>query len=157
MEENKTFTQEELNTVLKERLEREHEKWQKKYADYLSPDDVKNQTEELTKQIASLSSQLDEANKKSEGDTTTITELQGKIKKFETDAIKVKVASEYGIPTELAGRLTGETEEDFKKDAEALKGFINSSTTMPLRNPEAYDKIDAKSQALRDMLGQLNV
>lgn len=155
MEDEKVFTQDELNEVLKERLGREHEKWQKKYADYMSPDDVKNQTEEMRGQIETLTNQVNEFTKKSEEDTATIADLQNKIKKHETETMKLKIASEFGLPTELAARLNGETEEDFKKDAETLKALVQNSSTMPLRNPEPEPK-SAEAEKLSDMKSMLN-
>lgn len=46
------------------------------------------------------------------------------IAKYEKESKRVKVAMENGIPYELAGKLSGETEDEMKKDAEAFSKFL---------------------------------
>lgn len=129
-------TQEQLESVLKDRLERAEKKWQEKYEGYLTPDDVKNQTEDLEKQISEYGKSLNDANEKAKADAENIASLQAKIKEYETASVKSRIAHEYGIPYELANRLSGETEEDIRKDAESLKPLVTQKTIAPLRDPE---------------------
>lgn len=56
--------------------------------------------------------------------TRQLTELQSQLKASQVQALRSKVASELGIPPQLAERLRGETEEEMKQDAESLKAVI---------------------------------
>lgn len=77
------MTQSEVDKAISKRLEKERTKeakvWQEKYSEYLSPEDVKNRTEELNNQIASLGNSLDEAKKASDEDKQTIEDLKNKL------------------------------------------------------------------------------
>lgn len=111
-EETKTFTQEEVDRIVNDRLYRERSK----YADY-----------ESLKTKAARFDELEEANK---------TELQKAVDradslKKELDALKAdaeirdireKVSQESGIPVNL---LTGTTEDDCKAQAAAIKAYAN--------------------------------
>lgn len=132
-------TQEQLEEVLKDRLSRAEKKYSEQYSGYLSPDDVTEKTKELEEKIAELSNSLNGANEKATKDSQTIADLEAKIKAHETASVKSRIAHEVGIPYELANKLSGETEEDIRKDAEALKPFVTPKTVAPLRNPEAGD------------------
>lgn len=126
-------TQKEFDDAVDARLQQELAK----YSDY---DDLKKKNEGYEKTLA--------ANSK------TITELQGKVKGYEVGAIKSKVARELGIPEGMAGRLSGETEEEIRKDAEGMAPFFSKTTpAAPLADTETTTK--AKSENLRSMLQDL--
>ena len=65
-----------------------------------------------------------------------------------------KAALMAGLPEELAGRLTGDTEEEIRKDAEKLAGFAAKGAGTPHFQPEHPEK-DTKQEALLDMLRNL--
>ena len=114
-------TQEKFDAAISERLRRERETVSKKYADY---DELKQKAAE------------DNAKKYSDYDTK-LADLQAKVKGYETVSVKTRIAHETGIPYELAGRLSGNTEEEIRKDAETLSKYIGSTKkTAPLRTPE---------------------
>lgn len=146
-------TQEQLDEVIKDRLARSEKKWQEKYAGYLSPDEVKAKTEDLQKQIDELGNSLNSANKKAKADAEAIASLEAKTKSYETASVKSRIAHEVGIPFELANKLSGETEDDIRKDAEALKPFVTQKHVAPLRNPEASD---IKDDPIHDSLKKLS-
>lgn len=50
--------------------------------------------------------------------------LSAEKKSFELALLRLRTASEAGLPTELADRLTGSSEEELKKDAEKLASLI---------------------------------
>ena len=58
-------------------------------------------------------------------------DLTAKSKAYEIAALRVKAATEKGLPLELADRLKGETEEELLKDAEALAGITAKSAHTP--------------------------
>ena len=132
-------TQEQLDAILKDRLDRAEKKYAEKYAGYLSPEDVKAKLSDLNKQAEELGDSLNKANDKAKTDAESIASLEAKVKSYETASVKSRIAHEVGIPYELANKLSGETEEDIRKDAETLKPFVTKVAAPPLRDPESPD------------------
>ena len=122
-------TQEAFDAAIKGRIERNTktvtEEVTKKYEGYISPEDVSKQTAELNKQIKDLTAKLGERD-------SSIADLTAKNKAYETASVKTRIAREFNIPYELADRLSGETEDDIKKDAEKLSAFVGRKKTAPL-------------------------
>ena len=115
-------TQEQLNSIIGDRIKRAQESAEKKFEGYLSK-------EEVSKQIADYQKQIDEINAAHTQDSETIKTLTAQVKSFETANLKSKVAMELGLPYGMASRISGETEEDIRKDAQSLKDLIG--TTKP--------------------------
>jgi len=144
-------TQEELEAVLKERLKREGEKYEK----YTSPDDVAKIKKDYDDQIKTLNASLTTANEKASKYDKDIAERDAKIKGYETDSVKTRIAHEVGLPYGMSSRLKGDTEDDIRKDAEALHKLMNASNgnVPPLADPEKpVTKEDANTTALKGML-----
>lgn len=148
-------TQEQLDEIIKNRLQRAESTWAEKYKDYMSPDDVAAQTADLNRQITDLSNSLDNANEQATASAAALAERDAKIKSYETASVKSRIAHEVGIPYELANRLSGETEEDIRKDAEALKPLVSQRTAPPLRDSEAKDSAESKSDGLKKLSDSL--
>ncbi len=104
----KTFTQAQVNEIVKKRLEER----QNKYSDY---DDLKKKAEEYDKLQESNKTELQKATDKAD---RLQKELDALKKADGVREIRAKVSKETGVPENL---LTGETEEDCKTQAEALK------------------------------------
>lgn len=110
VDETRTFTQAEVDSIIKDRLKRE----QSKYADY-----------EALKEKAGRLDAIEEANKTelqkaTEKVTALQTELAGLKKANELSEMRERVASETGVPVTL---LTAETEEEARKQAEKIIDF----------------------------------
>ena len=137
-------TQEELDAVIRARLERERSK----FADY---DQIKASNADLQKALEQAKSEAASAAQTAAG---RISELEKRAREHEIASVKTRIATEYGIPADLRDRLRGETEEDIKKDAEALAPLFASKVppAPPLYNPESGAKspIDAAWQKLLD-------
>src|SRR5690606_29607369 len=71
-----------------------------------------------------------------EQELAQVDELQSRLKSYELENLKIKIANQAGIPLDLADRLSGETEEEIKADAEKLAGYINQKPTLPLKPTE---------------------
>lgn len=126
-------TQEEFNAAVDARLQQELAK----YSDY---DDLKKKNGDYEKTLAANS--------------MTIATLQGQVKGYEVGAIKSKVAKELGIPDGMAGRLSGETEEEIRKDAEGMAPLFSKTTpAAPLADTETTT--NGKNENLRNMLQNL--
>ena len=122
-------TQEAFDAAIKSRIDRNTksvtDEVTKKYEGYISPEDASKQTAELNKQIKDLTAKLGERD-------SSIANLTAKNKAYETASVKTRIAREYNIPYELADRLSGDTEDDIKKDAEKLSAFVGRKKTAPL-------------------------
>lgn len=114
----------------------------KQYEGWLSPEDYSAKTADLANQL--------EANK------TTIADLTAKAKAYESGALKMRIAHENGIPYELAGKLSGDTEEEIKKDAETLAKFVKNQQPQPLANTE-HGHVDTNDEyaPYRELLARM--
>lgn len=110
----KTFTQEELDHIVGERLAREREK----YSDY---DALKSKASRLDEIEEASKTELQKMTEKA---SALEAELNGLKKEAEIRVIRDKVSKETGVPAEL---LTGETEEACKSQADAIKSYANPS------------------------------
>lgn len=110
-------TQEALDAIIKNRLERNTrsvtEEVTKKFEGWISPEDAKKSTDQITE----LSAKIKE-------NEAQIADLTAKNSAYEAASVKAKIAQEAGLPPELANRLSGSTEEELKKDAQALAEIV---------------------------------
>lgn len=110
----KTFTQDELNQILSERLKREREK----YEDY---DSLKEKAERFDQIQEDAKSELQKATERAEKLQTELSELKHA---EEVRSIRERVAQTTGVPASL---LTGETEEACNEQAAGILSFKTSS------------------------------
>lgn len=101
-----TLTQAEVDRIVGERLARERSK----YADY---DDLKAKA---AKHDEAVQAQKTEQERLSE----QLTAAQTEAKNARGEAMRLKVATAKSLPTELAARLRGDTEEELAADADTL-------------------------------------
>ena len=106
----KTFTQDELNAIVSDRLKRESAK----FADY---EDLKAKAAKFDEYEAANKTELEKANERV---ASLETELNGLKKSNEVREVREKVAKETGVPSNL---LTADTEEECKAQAEAIKAY----------------------------------
>lgn len=102
----KTFTQAEVDAIVRDRLKREREATATKYGDY---DDLKRAAAEGDKnksQLEKLSEQIGE--------------LTSRAEKAEAASTRAKVVAAKKLPPGLAKRLQGKTEEELTADADEL-------------------------------------
>ena len=115
---------------------------------------LKSEKETLAQQLAELNNSmtsLTDAKSAIEQEKETLTK---EVNIFKQKDLKTRIAHEYKIPFELAGRLTGETEEDLKADAHSLSQLIVQKPMMPLASTEA-PAIDATEQAYTNRIQKL--
>lgn len=137
-------TQEELDRIIKERLDRQKDTILKNYENY---EGLKKQVEELTKNLSDANATI-ESKKDLE---KTIEELTGKVKFQELNSLRIKYALENGIPHNLASRISGDDEESIKADAESLSDFFKSQTQLPpLKTNEK--NVDSKVEGYKNLL-----
>lgn len=148
-------TQEQLDGVIKDRLEREREKfagfedYKKKAEEY---DELKKKADGYEATIADYKKEVD-GDDKTPGYKKQLEELKGKVKGYETSSVKMRIAHENGIPYELAERLSGDDEEAIKKDAESMAKFLKTSgRRAPLASTEPEGGVNEKREAMKKML-----
>lgn len=142
-------TQEELNSIIQERLNREKKSYEAKLTGL---EDQKAQLEKLQEENTSLQKALEDA----KGKDQTIEELQGKVKNYELSDLRTKVALKNGLDYTLASRLVGNTEEELQADAETLASQLAPQTPhAPLKSTEPEGEGGVNS-AYRQMLKGLN-
>lgn len=109
-EETKTFTQQEMDAIIADRLKRERAKYEG-FEDFKAKAMKFDELEEANK------SELDKAHERV---STLETELNAMKKAEEVRQIREKVAKEMSIPAQSMSLITGETEEACKEQAKAI-------------------------------------
>ena len=143
-------TQEQLDSIIGDRIKEVREKAEKKYEGYLSPDEVTKKYEgylspdEVTKRYEGYLSP-DEAAKK-----------DAQIKGYESHSVKTRIAHEMGLSYESIDFLKGEDEESIRKSAETLKALVGNRQAPPLASHDEPkgNSVDASLRNLVKNLGQ---
>lgn len=146
-----------LDSIIKDRLERERNSITKQYANWVSPEDN-------AKVIADYQKQIEDIKASHATDSETITTLTTQVKAYETAEIRSRVAYELGLPYGMASRISGETEEDIRKDAESLKELIGvakpqapqAATEPRITQNSEHAKENAAYKKLLDSIKQTN-
>lgn len=139
-------TQAEFDAAIADRLSRQEKSLTAKYEGYMSSADVSAVRAGYDKTIAELKSAKEASDQQ-------LTEALEKIKGYEAASVKTRIALEMGLPYGMAARLTGDTEEAIRKDAETLRGMMKP-TPAPLANPEPAPA-DAKTVAFTELLNRV--
>lgn len=145
-------TQEELDKIISARLTREREATAKKYGDY---EDLKSRAESAETKVGELTRQLEEADARQADHDKVVGELTAKVKGYETASVKTRIALEVGLPYEMIGRLTGETEEDIRADAQVLARYVGKPASVPPLPSREEPGEDQTKAALKDMLHRM--
>ena len=146
-------TQEELDAIIGERLKREKKTIEKQYEGYLSPEDVQKKYEGFLS--------AEEIEKKYKGFVSPeelkkqLDEKDLKIKGYEIDSVKTKIALKNNLPYEFAGRLNGTTEEEIQADAEGFLKIMGTGSPMSSTEPIGNNKEAVEAVAFKNMLSNL--
>ncbi len=121
-----TFTQDDVNRIVSERLERER----KKFADY---DELKSRVEELEKTNSDLS-----------GENET---LRSERESYEAakkhEALIKSVAEEMGVDPTILSKMRGDTEDELRESAAVLKDQFQG--TPPVDSQGEYPRKQSPS------------
>ena len=121
--EGRTFTQAELDKIIKERLEREDKK--RKDAEAKAKADAEREALAKNQKWEKLANERDKE----------LQAAQARLKELELNELRTKAAAKYQLPLEIAARLRGETLEELEKDAEELKALIPEAKSQGKLNP----------------------
>lgn len=131
-------TQEELDSIIGERLKRQKESISKQYTDY---EELKTKNVDLEKELTELKKSLESSTSSKIGLEKQIEELTGKVKAHDLSSLKIRYALENGIPYHLASRISGDDEDSIKADAQSLSDFFKSQAPPPpLKSTETNAK-----------------
>lgn len=110
-------TQDEYDNFVKDRIDRAKKSVEAKYKDF---EDYKSKAEKYDADIKKKDDKI-------AAGASRISELETKVRNYETASVKARIADEVGLPAGMADRLRGETEEDLKKDAESLAAVMKKN------------------------------
>lgn len=126
-------TQEEFDAKISERISRAKESAAKQFEGWTSPDDLAKVKAKYDSQIKTLQDAAAAAEQQLAEKDVKIQESD----KYRVELSKTRIAIEAGLDYKYASRLVGNTEEEWKKDAEELaKDFAASHRQVPLGNPD---------------------
>lgn len=149
-------TQEQFDSAIKARLERERNKFTEQLADFES---TKTALSEAQKQVNDLTNALNSANDKIKSHADEVAEKDSKIAAYELASVKTKVAHEMGLSFDAINFLQGKDEDSIRKSAESLKALVgtNNAPVAPLASPEpAIQSADGLRQSdLKSILSNL--
>ena len=141
-----------------ERLNRDREARQKELKEkYGDLDALVKEKQDLEVQVGTLSNQIKEQTEKYASFETQMAEMTSKVKNYETASVKQRIANEYGVPFEMAGRLNGETEDEIRADAQTVAKYLKPKDAPPLGSTEpvvANGKEAAMKQLLNNLKGE---
>lgn len=142
-------TQEQLNAIIKARLDREKEK----YADY---DQLSEKIKKLETENSNLKQTISDK-ETSEGTTASkIYELEKDVTTWKQKSLKQQIAMKNGLPFDLADRLQGDSEESLNEDAERLASLVNvKKYTQPLADKEPNFESKGTDAAWREVVKNL--
>lgn len=142
-------TQEQLNAIIKARLDREKEK----YADY---DKLSEKIKNLETENSNLKQTITEKETSESTNLTRITELEKDVTSWKQKSLKQQIAMKNGLPFDLADRLQGDSEESLNEDAERLASLVNvKNYTQPLADKEPNFEPKGTDAAWRDVVKNL--
>lgn len=144
-------TQEEFDKAIAERLKRQKESIFKEFEDY---EQIKKERDNLQNELIELKKTSETYVAEKENHSKELEELNNKIKDYELNNMRMKIAIENNIPYSLADRLKGDDEESLANDAKSLAEFVSKNKNVaPLKSTEP--KVDGKNASYKKLLENL--
>ena len=132
-------------------------------------DELKTMRDRMAKIEADKKTADEERLKKQEEWQKLAEQREAELKDERLKRTRLEIATQKGIPADLAGRLQGETAEEMEKDADALLAFLKPATgpgvppAGPGRGKKPVDldnmtaeqvREAAKGKAIRELIGE---
>lgn len=147
-------TQEQFDAAVADRVKRAKESAEKKYEGWISPEDLEKLTNDHKAKLDELNGSLTAANEKIANHDKEIADRDSKIKQYESDSVKTRVAHEMGLTYDAVAFLRGDDEDSIRKSAESLKGLVGAGNVAPLASNETGHE-SAVEAGLRNTLKEL--
>lgn len=142
-------TQEQLDAIIKSRLDRE----KAKYSDY---DQLAEKIKKLETENSNLKQTITDKETSESTTASKIADLEKDVTTWKQKSLKQQIAMKNGLPFDLADRLQGDSEESLNEDAERLASLVNVKTyTQPLADKEPNLEINSVDAAWRDVVKNL--
>lgn len=142
-------TQEQLDAIIKSRLDRE----KAKYSDY---DNLAEKIKNLETENTNLKQTITEKESSESTTANKIAELEKDVTTWKNKLLKQQIAMKNGLPFDLADRLQGDSEESLNEDAERLASLVNvKNYTQPLADKEPAFEEKGVDSAWRDVVKKL--
>lgn len=142
-------TQEQLDAIIKTRLDRE----KAKYSDY---DTLSEKIKKLETENTSLKQTITEKETSESTTASKIADLEKDVTTWKNKSLKQQIAMKNGLPFDLADRLQGDSEESLNEDAERLASLVKvKNYTQPLADKEPNIKTNSVDDAWRDVVKNL--
>lgn len=136
-------TQEQFDEAIKSRLERDRKSYAKQFEEDLkakgwkSPEEIEALTKDLNAEIGTLKDAAAKTEQMIAEKDTQIAESE----KYRSDLAKTRIAIGMGLPLDMAERINGTNEDEWKADAQKiLDGYQafakNQNRPSPIGNPE---------------------
>ena len=162
MENEKEFkvieSQEQLDGIIQERLNRAEKQYAKQFEGWTSPEDVKTLKESHKSEIEKLNAKFAEQLEKYKDVDTQIAEKDAKIHAYEISSVKSNVAHEIGLPFEAIEFLQGDNEKEIRENADKLLKMTSANShyqnVAPTRSTEVA-KGDSLDEAYRSVLEKM--
>lgn len=149
-------TQEQLNEIIAERLNRAKEAAAKQYTGYMSPDEVAQQTSELSSKINTLQTQLNDSLEAEKSLKASIEAKETELNKAKLAVTREATIRKYNLSHEAAEFLTGTNTDELEANAEKLKKLSGVHNGMPLASTEKeITKDGARHESLKAMLNEM--
>ena len=142
-------TQEQLDAIIKTRLDRE----KAKYSDY---DTLAEKIKNLETENTNLKQTITDKETSESSTASKIADLEKDVTAWKNKSLKQQIAIKNGLPFDLADRLQGDTEESLNEDAERLASLVSvKNYTQPLADKEPAFKEKGVDSAWRDVVKNL--
>lgn len=142
-------TQEQLDAIIKSRLDRE----KAKYSDY---DTLAEKIKNLETENTNLKQAITDKETSESTTARKIADLEKDVTAWKNKSLKQQIAMKNGLPFDLADRLQGDTEESLNEDAERLASLVSvKNYTQPLADKEPAFKEKGVDSAWRDVVKNL--
>lgn len=142
-------TQEQLDAIIKSRLDRE----KAKYSDY---DTLAEKIKKLETENTSLKQTITDKETSESTTASKIADLEKDVTIWKQKSLKQQIAMKNGLPFDLADRLQGDSEESLNEDAERLASLVKVKTyTQPLADKEPNVETNGVDAAWREVVKNL--
>ena len=142
-------TQEQLDAIIKSRLDRE----KAKYSDY---DALAEKIKNLETENTNLKQAITDKETSESTTASKIADLEKDVTAWKDKSLKQQIAMKNGLPFDLADRLQGDTEESLNEDAERLASLVSvKNYTQPLADKEPNFEAKGTDAAWRDVVKNL--
>ena len=148
-------TQEEFDSAIRERLERQDKKTREEFKGWASPDDLKALNEKHQSELKTLTEAHQKELEKYAGYDEKFTAYETKIKGLEVSALKTRIANEKKLPFDAIEFLQGDDEKSITESADRLSKLSGANHSIGFTRSTERDEVDAKDRAYREMLSHL--